>query len=180
MAKALESDKEANAAGSIPMSGHSQEQHARSALESRTFNANLYALKGRFVKQLQGKGVRLPLKLEGDDGLIGALVKWDLDPRRQWDHRRVVPCGDAGFLFDAVSPLDIHAWKPYLRRLIRYGRRRYEFELLLPRLKKDGLLGLPEHISEIYSDAKRLKLRWQGIYTITNAIALMQLRKYAK
>ena len=180
MAKALEEDSEANAAGSIPMSGRSQEKDARLAMESRTFYANLYALKRRFVRQLQDKDVRLPLKLEGDDGLIGALVKWDLDPHRQWEHKRVVPCSEAGFLFDPVSPLDLQAWRPYLRRLIRYGRRRYEFELLLPRLKKDGLLGLPDHIAEIYRDAKKLKLRWQGIYTITNWIALMQLRKYTK
>lgn len=180
LAKAFADNPEANAAGSIPMSGRSQEQDSRLMMEGRTFYANLYALKGRFVRELQEKAVRLPLKFEGDDGLIAALVKWDLDPRRDWNDNRIVPCANAGFTFDPVSPLDIHAWKPYLRRLVRYGRRRYEFELLGPRLKKLGLEGLPEHASELYKDAKKLKLRWQGIYTITNWIALMQLRKYAE
>lgn len=180
LARGLAGDDQANAAGSIPMSGRSRVEDTRSMVEGRSFYANLYALKGRIVREMAQKNVRLPLKLEGDDGLICALVKWDLDPRREWNDRRVVPCPKAGFLFEPVSPFDIHAWRPYLRRLVRYGRRGYEFDLLGPRLKKRGLEGMPEHISEIYTDADKLKLRWKGIYTITNLIALRQLRKYAK
>jgi glycosyltransferase involved in cell wall biosynthesis len=180
MAKGLAENPEANAAGSVPKTGRSMEKDTRELIENRSFVANLYCLRGRMVRDFQAKNVRLPVKMEGDDGIIGALVKWDLDPRQEWNHNRIVSCPKAGFLFDPVSPLDIHAWRPYLRRLIRYGRRRYEFDLLRPRLKKMGLKGLPQHISEIYHESKSLKLRWQGIYTITNFIALMQLRKYAK
>jgi glycosyltransferase involved in cell wall biosynthesis len=179
LARGLAENEDANAAGSIPMSGRSQSEDARTMIEGRSFYANLYALKGRFVRDLQKKNARLPVKLEGDDGLIGAFVKWNLDPRQDFDDRRVIPCPKAGFTFDPVSPFDIHAWRPYLRRLIRYGRRRYEFELLGPKLKEEGLGALPEHISEIYGDANNLKLRRQGIYTITNWIALRQLRKYS-
>jgi hypothetical protein len=180
LAKGLAENPEANAAGAPPMAGHSMEQDTRKMMEARSFYANLYALKGRFVREVQTKHVRLPLKLEGDDGLLGALVKWDLDPRREFNHDRIVPCPKDGFTFNPVSPLDFGAWKTYLRRLIRYGRRAYEFEMLGPRLKKGGIQALPVHISEIYPDAKNLKLRWQGIYTITNLIALRQLKKHAK
>jgi glycosyltransferase involved in cell wall biosynthesis len=180
LAKGLADHPEANAAGSVPMTGRSMEKDTRELTENRSFVANLYALRGRFVRDLQAKRVRLPIKLEGDDGLIGALVKWDLDPRREWNHNRVVSCPKAGFVFEPVSPFNLRAWKPYFRRLVRYGRRRYEFELLGPRLKRGGLEAIPEHISEIYPESRNLKLRWQGIYTITNWIALMQLRKYAK
>lgn len=180
LAKALAQNAEANAAGSVPMAGRNKEKDARKMVEGRSFFANLYALKGRFVRELQAKRVRLPVGLEGDDGLLGALVKWDLDPRREWNNDRVVPCTKAGFTFDPVSPLDFGVWKTYLKRLIRYARRHYEFEMLRPRLKRDGLQGLPEHVSEIYSDAKDLKLRWQGIYTITNWVALRRLRRHAK
>jgi hypothetical protein len=54
------------------------------------------------------------------------------------------------------------------RSMLCYRRRRYEFELFGPRLRKQSLeRGCAWHISEIYSDANKLKLRWQGIYTIT-------------
>ena len=162
------------------MSGRSQKQDARLMMENRSFYANLYALKGRFVRELHEKDVRLPVKFEGDDGLIGALLKWELDPSRGWNDRRIVQCPEAGFTFDQVSPWDIHAWRPYFRRLVRYGRRKYEFELLGPRLKQLGLKGIPEHVTELYKNAGTLKLRRQGIYTITNWIALRQLRKYAE
>jgi len=180
LAKGLAENVEANAAGSMPMAGRDKTKDTGDMMERRVFVANLYALRGCFVRELQAKRVRLPLGLEGDDGLIGAFVKWDLDPSTEWNDNRIVPCPAAGFTFDPVSPLDFGAWKTYLRRLIRYARRRYEFELLGPRLKKYGLQGLPEHISEIYSSAKDLKLKWQGIYTLTNLIALKQMRKIAR
>jgi hypothetical protein len=178
MASALAEHEEAHAAGSVPMSGHNQAVDAKTMLEGRTFVANLYALRGRFVRELQAKRVRLPIGLEGDDGLIGALVKWDLDPRNnKFNDQRVFTCAKAGFAFDAVSRTSFQAWKTYWRRLIRYGRRRYEFELLGPILKKNGLSGIPAHISEIYSGAKELKLRWQGYRTLPNLIALKRMRK---
>jgi glycosyltransferase involved in cell wall biosynthesis len=180
LVRGLAEHPEANAAGAIPMAGRSKEKDAREMVEGRSFYANLYALRGGFVRELQTKRVRLPIKLEGDDGLIGALVKWDLDPRQEWNDRRIVPCPRAGFVFEPVSPWSFRAWRTYLRRLIRYGRRRYEFEMLGPRLKREGLKGLPVHISEIYPDATKLNLRWQGIYTITNLIALIQIRQHAK
>ena len=180
LAKGLAENPEANAAGSVPMAGNSREKDTAELIEMRSFVANLYALRGDTVRAMIEKSVRLPVKLEGDDGLISALVKWDLDPRREWNLQRVVSCPKAGFTFDPVSPLDLARWRTYFKRLVRYGRRRYEFDLLRPRLKKYGLAGLPKHISEIYPDSGSLKLRWQGIYTITNWIALMQLRRYVK
>jgi hypothetical protein len=181
LAGALAREEQANAAGSVPKSGRNMERDGRIMIEGRSFFANLYALKGRMVRAFQEKQVRLPVGLEGDDGMLGALVKWDLDPaNREWNDERIVPCPKAGFLFDPVSPLDVHAWRPYIRRIMRYARRRYEFELLRPRLKRDGVKGLPEHISEVYPDSKNLKLRWEGIYTVTNWIALKRLQKYAK
>jgi hypothetical protein len=59
---------------------------------------------------------------------------------------------------------------------VRYGRRRYEFELLGPRLRKLGMAGMPREISEIYTDAGQLKLRWQGLHTIPNWVALRHMR----
>jgi hypothetical protein len=181
LAKGLAENAGANAAGAPPMCGRDVEKDARELLERRSIVANLYALSGRFVRDIQAKGVRLPLGLDAaDDGLIGALAKWNLDPRREWDHARVVPCAKAGFLFDSLSPMSWKEWRQYWRRLVLYGRRYYDNQLLGPRLKKEGIEGMPERISDLYSDAERLRLRWQGIYTITNFVALKRIQKKAR
>ncbi|HLX04373.1 MAG TPA: glycosyltransferase family A protein [Candidatus Binatus sp.] len=176
----LRQHPEANAAGAPPKAGWNREKDGRKMIDGRSFFANLYALRGSFVKRLQDGKVKFPVGLEGDDGLLGALVKWDLEPRGEWRDTRIVPCPESGFTFDPVSPFDVRVWKTYLKRLIRYGRRRYEFDLLRPLLKRDGLKALPEHISQVYGGANQLALRWQGIYTITNFLALRQMRRQAR
>ena len=121
----------------------------------------------------------MPLKLEGDDGLLGALIKWDLDPiNNQFDHQRIVPCPNAGFEFESVSPFSPSGFLGYWKRAVRYGRRRYEFELLGKELKRKGLGGMPSDITQIYGNADQLELRRDGLYTISNWFALRQMRQF--
>jgi glycosyltransferase involved in cell wall biosynthesis len=179
MARALEANPRAHAASALPASGHNAKRDQRALLADRGLVANLYALRGPFVERLRREGVRIPLKLEGDDGLIGALVKWDLDPKaNQFDHERIVACADAMFEFEAISPMRPANWKMYWKRAVRYGRRRYEFQLLGPTLKARGLSGLPNDITELYPQAKSLKLRRAGLYTLSNWVALRQMRRH--
>lgn len=181
MAAALRETPHAHAASAPPASGRSMAHDRKELLEVRGLVANLYALRGEFVASLQDKGVRLPLRLEGDDGLLGALIKWDLDPKRgEWDDQRIVPCADAGFAFESVNMAEWAAWRGYWRRAVRYGRRHYEFQLLGPRLKRDGLPGLPADITEIYGGAASLKPRVQGLFTLSNWVALRQMRSIAE
>lgn len=87
-----------------------------------------------------------PLGLEGDDGLLTALIKWDLDALNKWDHRRIAPCAESRFTFGSVPMLRPQNWCAYRRRLVRYGRRRCEFQLMSLRLKRNGVHGLPRHM----------------------------------
>lgn len=177
LAKALREDPHAHAASAPPGSGRNKEKDAHSLVSERALVANLYALRGTFVKRLENEKVRLPLKLEGDDGLLGALIKWDLAPgKSKWDDSRIHPCTDAWFEFDPVPMTNVAEWKKYWRRLIRYGRRRYEFQLLGRRLPRMGLAGLPENIQDIYDEAHGLSMEWAGIYTLTHALALREMR----
>jgi glycosyltransferase involved in cell wall biosynthesis len=181
MTRALAEDEYANAASAPPASGRNAARDRAELLEMRGLVANLYALRGAFVQRLQRMGVRIPLRLEGDDGLLGALIKWDLAPERQgFDHRRIVPCPTAGFQFEAVSPLRPANWSGYWRRAVRYGRRRYEFELLRPLLKARGISALPADIRAIYGGAAQLRLEWQGLYTLANVVALREMRATAR
>jgi glycosyltransferase involved in cell wall biosynthesis len=133
MTRALRSHPAAHAASAVPESGRNRMLDRGRILTEHGLVANLYALRGSFVDRLRRASVRMPLNLEGDDGLLGALVKWDLAPdRNEPDNARVVPCADAGFEFDSLSPLEPRDWLLYWGRSLRYGRRRYEFQLLSP------------------------------------------------
>jgi glycosyltransferase involved in cell wall biosynthesis len=181
LAKGLVDHPAAHAASAPPASGRSMEHDRKELIEEHHLVANLYALRGDFVKALQEKQVRIPLGLEGDDGLIGALVKWDLDPQnKEFEPERIIPCPDTGFLFNSVSMLSLKEWRGYWRRAVRYGRRRAEFQLLGKRLRSVGLRGLPRHISELYADSAGLKVTWSGLYTITNWIALRDIKRHAR
>jgi len=180
MERALRAEPAANAVGAPPASGRSMARDRDELLSERGLVANLYALRGTFVERCRAVGVRIPLKLEGDDGLIGALVRWDLDPRQAMDARRIAPCADAGFLFESFSPRRAGDWRAYWKRMVRYGRRRYEFALLGPRLRAGGIDAMPTDIREIYRDVHRLRLTWDGMYTITNWLALREMRRQGR
>jgi len=178
MARALETNARAHAASAPPASGRNAARDRRDLMKEHGLVANLYALRGTFVQRLHNAGVRIPLGLEGDDGLLGALIKWDLAPdKNSFDDERIVPCGDAGFEFEPVSPFRADAWKSYWKRAVRYGRRKYEFQLIGRRLKAQGLSGLPLDIRQLYGDASSLRLEWHGLYTLTNLVALRSMRR---
>ena len=147
MERALRARPHAHAAAAMPASGRSAVQAQKDFLRQRGLHGNLYALRGSFVELLHARSVRMPLNLEGDDGLVGALAKWDLLPDcNEADDQRIVPCEDAGFEFESLSPLRPRDWQVFWTRAIRYGRRRYEFELLNPELKRRGVSALPADI----------------------------------
>lgn len=181
MFRALEENPLAHAASAVPASGRNAEHDRREILADHGLVANLYSLRGSFVDRLRTLSVRIPLKLEGDDGLIGALIKWDLAPERQgFDNNRVVPCVDAAFEFESMSPTRPGDWKLYWKRAVRYGRRRYEFQLLGAELKAHGISAIPADITELYPKAALLALRWEGLSTLTNLVALRQMRRLKK
>ena len=180
MAKGLRENPYAHAASALPASGRSMQRDRAEMLRDHGLVANLYSLRGSFVEQLVRKKVRLPLKLEGDDGLLGALIRWDLDPGKSWDTNRIVPCPNAGFTFESFPWTSPSHWRAYWRRMVRYGRRRYEFELLGKKLVSEGIGALPKDITELYPQSSNLKLRWAGLYTITNWVALQEMRKFCK
>ena len=181
MADALAADPHANAASAVPASGRNVRKDAQALLDERGLVANLYALRGTFVRRVASEGVRMPLGLEGDDGLLGALVKWDLAPdRNAFDHARIVPCAGAAFEFEPFAFTAMGAWRAYWSRAVRYGRRRYEFDLLGKRLKQKGMGEMPVDIRSLYGEAEHLKLRWNGLYTFSNWVALRRMREIGR
>jgi glycosyltransferase involved in cell wall biosynthesis len=177
MASLMWNEAHAHAVSAPPASGRSGAHDREELMRERGLVANLYALRGEFVHRCRELGVRIPLRLEGDDGLIGALVRWNLNPQQPMDTRLIAPCAAAGFTFESFKLSQPSDWIAYWKRMVRYGRRRYEFALLGPHLRAGGLAAMPQDIRELYIEADRLKLSWDGLYTLTNWFALRQMRR---
>jgi glycosyltransferase involved in cell wall biosynthesis len=181
LARGLDQTPYAHAAAGVPLVGRNAAADRAAMVREHALVANLYALRSAFVTRLQEMGVRIPLKLEGDDGMIGAFVRWDLNPvHNPTDNERVVVCEDAGFRFVPFTPMRLGDWTTYWKRAVRYGRRNYEFRLLGPLIESKGMGAVPRDVQDIYPMAERLTLRWQGVYTITNWVALRQMRRIGR
>lgn len=181
MARGLDRTPYAHAAAGVPLTGRNAQSDREAMLREHALVANLYALRGTFVERLRAGQVRVPLKLEGDDGMIGAFVKWDLQPvTNGTDDERIVVCADAGFRYESFTMLSPRDWKTYWKRCVRYGRRNYEFRLLGPLIESQGMSAVPRDVQDIYYKAEQLTLRWQGVYTVTNFVALRQMRAIGK
>ena len=175
--RALQQDSYANGAAAPPGSGRNMERDRKAQMEEHALVAGLYALRGTFIERMQSLGVRIPLNFEGDDALVGTLLLWDLAPAdRPMDLNRIAPVWDSAWVFDSLTLTRLSDLRFYWKRAIRYARRYYEFKLLGPELKSKGLAGMPADIRDLYPHAENLRLRWQGIYTLTNWLALRWMR----
>ena len=179
--RALWQDSYANGAAAPPGSGRNVERDREAQMREHALVAGLYALRGDFVRRMQALKVRIPLNFEGDDALIGTLLQWDLAPAdRPMDMNRIAAVRDSAWVFDSLTLTRLTDWQFYWKRAIRYARRYYEFKLLGPELKSKGLDGMPADIRDLYPRAANLPLRWQGIYTLTNWVALRWMRSIGR
>jgi len=176
--KALISRPDANAAAALPVTGRNCSVARKMMLDGSELAGNLYALSSQFIKRIREQNVHLPVGFIGEDGLVGALAKWDLDPHGAWDNDRIVPCSNAGFRFNSLSWKRSDHWRLYLNRLIRYRIRAYEFRLLGPLLRNEGLAGMPCHVEELFrSRIHSCKLQWNGIDTFFDWLALRKIKQ---
>lgn len=177
LGRSLDRDAYANGAAAPPGSGRSVEHVREAQTKEHALVGGLYALRGSFVQRLQAAAVRIPLNFEGDDALIGTLLQWDLAPSdRPMDLARITVPADAAWVFDSLRLTRLSDWRFYWKRALRYSRRHYEFKLLGPELRAKGLAGMPKDIRDLYPGAHALSLRWQGIHTLTNWLALRWMR----
>ena len=149
----LEAQRPANGAASFPRSGLSRKSWSEFIRKQQGMPGGLYALRGTFVMRLRQQNVVLPRGFVGDDVLLQFLVKTDLHPDTgTMDRSRIVLCEAAGFEFDCQSwwsPFDlIQQW----RRMGRDALRECQTEMLMPRLKQQGISSMPRDIRELYRD----------------------------
>jgi cellulose synthase/poly-beta-1,6-N-acetylglucosamine synthase-like glycosyltransferase len=163
---ALARDGDANAVGGVPLNGRNAAVNQyRIARDHGLFGA-LYAVRGSFLQRMKDQGVRMPEDLIGDDGLIGALVKTDLGPDRDWVDARVQTARNAGFTMrDAFRVRNPATWPMQYRRMINYSVRHFQNRIISAIMRDTGPSGLPRRLADLYGEwlprfMPRRSLRW--------------------
>lgn len=177
LAAALRNDAHVHIAAGVPGSGRNQAASERGIIVERGVQGNLYAASSEFVRRARSLSVRLPIGYVREDGLVGALAKWNFAPETNpWDDDRVVVVTSARFFFKSVSPLELRAWPKYWRRLVRYSTGRFETVMMRKILTTEGVSAIPRDVVGLYRCSEDPSLRWRGLDTLVDFFALRKLR----
>ena len=175
--RAFDADPGVNGCAALPVGDRTRVMAYRRKLSNnREMSGNFYALRGSFVDEIRRRDIRVPIGMFGEDGLVTALTRWNLD-RGPDDIRRVTFCEDAGFKYEALS-----LWRPsHLRiarnRMMRYAMRRQQGKMLYPLVSEQGVGMLPVHIIDLYPTRhEALRLEWRGIQTLFDILAIRRIR----
>jgi glycosyltransferase involved in cell wall biosynthesis len=178
---ALNNNPSAHIASAVPGSGRSREIQTRELIETSGVHGNLYAIRGSFLNEIRKRNVRLPIGFVREDGLIGALAKWDLAPNKDsWNQERIVPVIEARFLFNSMHVLNVHDIFKYLKRRFRYSIGHFETAMLRIQLKRFGLPGIPTDVEELYSMVEVPRLQWRGLNTLFDWAAIRKIKQLKK
>ena len=151
LAAALEANPDANAASAVPLNGRNAASYRQALIAGHGLFGDLYALRGDFLARMKARGLRLPVDLIGDDSLVGALAKTDLEDESHWDDRRVVPVPEAGFYCEpgALTPGGLRLQH---RRLVNYSLRHFQNRIVSQLMRERGPDALPERLAGLYAE----------------------------
>ncbi len=150
LAASLASNPHANAASALPLNGRKVAHYQAVMRQEHGLFGDLYALRGDFLARMKASDVRLPDDLVGDDGLLAAMAKTDLENEDNWDDSRVVICEDAGFLCEPVRLADPKSWRLQYRRMISYSVRHLQNRMISKIMRSEGPKLLPKQMVELY------------------------------
>jgi hypothetical protein len=151
MVGTLASNREANGVNAFPVTGRTQDAYREQMIEDHGVFGALYGLRGDFLNRLNASGIRLPLDLIGDDGLIAALAKTDLQGESHWDKTRIANCPAASFRFEETDWRVPTTWGLQFRRMVNYSVRRYQNMILSQIMRGAGPKALPVIMRETYA-----------------------------
>lgn len=152
LAASLAADPGLNAVSGMPRNGRRAKDYQRGMLSEHGMFGDLYALSGDFVARMRRSGLRLPEDLVGDDGLLCALAKADLQSEREWREDRVHVCPNAGFLCEPASLFSPETMRLQYRRMINYSVRHFQNRILTSVMRGEGAGSLPGRLAELYPE----------------------------
>lgn len=149
LARTLADNPTANAAAGLPCNGRQASHYREMILRDHNMFGDLYALRGDFVARMRSRRIRLPDDLVGDDGLLAAFAKTDLENESHWNDSGVAPCPDAGFLCEPTR-LNPESLSIQYRRMINYAVRHFQNRIVSDIMRADGPAALPQQLSSLY------------------------------
>jgi glycosyltransferase involved in cell wall biosynthesis len=178
LANALETSPRALVASAVPSTGRSRRAQVEAIISERGVLGNLYAVREELLTRIRRAGIRMPIGFVREDGLIGALAKWDLDPAStQWDDERVLPVQQSTFSFRSIPVWTPAGWRQYFRRRVRYSVGHFETAMLRSVLKTAGAAAMPQTVEELYALSPAPAVDWRGIDTPFDWVAARRIRK---
>ncbi len=180
LAAALSAHPGANAAAAMPGNGRRAAAYREQMVRDHGLFGDLYALRGDFVDRMRAAAIRLPDDVIGDDGLVAALARCDLQSEANLRPSRVVPTPDAAFLCDPVS-----LWRPaslmlQYRRMRSYALRRFQNRIITAIMRGPGPAALPPRLAGLYPDwLDRLTPRRDPRWWWFDRLALARMRAEA-
>ena len=156
LAASLASAPEAFGASGVPSSGRSAPALRTEMLRTNGFHGNMHAIPVHAMRALRELGFRLPLGLYRTDSLVGAVLKFGLDPARHgWEQQRIVVDADATWDVPGQSDLTFKNIKAQFKRRLRQAQGDLENRAVRDHL---ALRGLP--INRLPKTASELVLQW--------------------
>jgi len=127
IAAAMASDVYAMAATGIPNQGRSAAKMKAQMLAEHGIHGNLHAIRGVTLEALRIREFILPLGIYRTDSLIGAAIKFNLDPTQyRWDPKRIHVVAEASWDHTPLSIVKYSDLRTHFRRLIRQGQGVFE------------------------------------------------------
>lgn len=150
MAQTLMAHPMANAVGAFPLTGRSAAAQRQSMREHRDFHGSLFGLRGTFVERIRSQNLRLPVGLYRGDGLLGSMVRYDLDAIGDaWIPDRVVLCESAGWTVPQPSPLKFKDYVRFFRRRVQQARGRIAIAAINRIISANNFSGLPKYADDM-------------------------------
>lgn len=176
--KALEQNPDAHIATGVPYSGRHQREQLASLMTRGGVQGNLYAARPEFIAEIRRLKLRMPIGFIREDGLVGAFAMFNLDPlANKWNKARVDTVAAAGFLFPSLKWWRLADVRLYWRRRIRYSLGHFENHMLSDLLWRKGTAAIPEDVAHLYTTAALPTLKWRGLDTLFDAIALHRIKQ---
>lgn len=142
----------ANAASALPLNGRNAAAYRADMREQRGIFGDLYAVRGEFLARMKARNIRLPDDLIGDDGLVGAMAKTNLENESYWDDTRITVCEGAGFILEPVSVMKWRTLTMQYKRMVNYSVRHFQNRIISRIMQDVGPVGLPRNLASVYKD----------------------------
>ena len=176
LAHAIQSSPESSIASAVPGSGRHRAKYTKLIIEEHGVQGNFYCISSIFVSKLRLRNIRLPVGFVREDGLVGALAKFSLDPKTErWNDSRVKICSEAKFIFRSMRSWHPSDWRKYYRRRVRYSVGHFENRMWRSIWWHQGTESMPANITELYRASGPQKLKWRGLNTLFDWLALRRI-----